>query len=141
MIKITFPDNSIREYQEGTTGLEIAQSISSRFAAEVLSVSVNGKVQDLNRPINVDAQIKLHKFDDDEGKHTFWHSSSHLMAEALQSVYPQVKFGIGPSIENGFYYDVDFGDINLVEADLAAIEEKMLELARTKEHFICRSVS
>ncbi|MDR2652374.1 MAG: threonine--tRNA ligase [Prevotellaceae bacterium] len=141
MIKITFPDNSVREYQEGITGLEIAQSISPRLAAEVLSVSVNGEVWDLVRPINADARIKLHKFDDEEGKRTFWHSSSHLMAEALQAIYPQVKFGIGPSIENGFYYDVDLGDKNLVESDLSAIEEKMLEFARTKEHFVCRSVS
>ncbi|MDR2064983.1 MAG: threonine--tRNA ligase [Prevotellaceae bacterium] len=141
MIKITFPDNSVREYQEGITGLEIARSISQRLAAEVLSVSVNGDVQDLTRPINTDARIKLHKFDDEEGKRTFWHSSSHLMAEALQAIYPQIKFGIGPSIENGFYYDVDLGNTNLVEADLAAIEEKMLEFARAKEYFVCRSVS
>jgi threonyl-tRNA synthetase len=141
MIKITFPDSSVREYQEGITGLEIAQSIGQRLAAEALCVSVNGNVQDLTRPINTDARIKLHKFDDEEGKRIFWHSSSHLMAEALQSIYPQIKFGIGPSIENGFYYDVDLGETNLLEADLAAIEEKMLEFARTKEHFVCRSVS
>ncbi|MDR1198537.1 MAG: threonine--tRNA ligase [Prevotellaceae bacterium] len=141
MIKITFPDNSVHEYQKGVTGLEIARSISPRLAADVLSVSVNGEVRDLTAPINADAKIKLHKFDDEEGKRTFWHSSSHLMAEALQAIYPKVKFGIGPSIENGFYYDVDLGDTNLVEADLAAIEEKMLEFARTKEHFVCRSVS
>ncbi|MDR1349158.1 MAG: threonine--tRNA ligase [Prevotellaceae bacterium] len=141
MIKITFPDNSVHEYQKGVTGLEIAGSISPRLAADVLSVSVNGEVKDLTAPINADARIKLHKFDDEEGKRTFWHSSSHLMAEALQAIYPHVKFGIGPSIENGFYYDVDLGDTSLVEADLAAIEEKMLEFARTKEHFVCRSVS
>ena len=141
MIKITFPDNNVREYNDGVTGLEIAQGISMRLAAEVLSISVNGEVWDLNKPINANAKIKLHKFDDEEGKRTFWHSSSHLMAEALQAIYPNVKFGIGPSIENGFYYDVDLGDTNLVEADLAAIEAKMLEFARNKEHFVCRSVS
>jgi threonyl-tRNA synthetase len=136
MIKITFPDNSVREYSESITGLEIAQSISPRLAAEVLSISVDGEVLDLNKPIIADAHIKLHKFDEEEGKRTFWHSSSHLMAEALQAIYPNVKFGIGPSIENGFYYDVDLGDTNLVEADLAAIEAKMLEVARSKEHFV-----
>ena len=118
MIKITFPDSSVREYESGVTGLEIANSISPRLAAEVLSISVNGKVMDLLRPIEADSAIKLHKWEDQEGKETFWHSSSHLMAEALEALYPGVKFGIGPAIENGFYYDVDLGETTITEADL-----------------------
>ncbi len=107
MIKVTFPDGGIREYAEGTTAMQIAESISPRLAQEVLSASVNGEIVDLNRPIVSDAQIKLHKWEDPEGKKAFWHSSSHLMAEALEALYPGIKFGIGPAIENGFYYDVD----------------------------------
>ena len=102
MIKITFPDESVREYPKGITGLEIAQSISSRLASEVLSISVNNELWDLTRPINEDASIILYKWDDPKGRHAFWHSSSHLMAEALEELYPGIKFGIGPSIENGF---------------------------------------
>ena len=98
MIKVTFPDGGIREYAEGTTAMQIAESISPRLAQEVLAATVNGKVSDLNMPITADAQIKLHKWDDDEGKHAFWHSSSHLLAEALEALYPGIKFGIGPSI-------------------------------------------
>ena len=101
MIKVTFPDGGIREYAEGTTAMQIAESISPRLAQEVLSASVNGEIVDLNRPIVSDAQIKLHKWEDPEGKKAFWHSSSHLMAEALEALYPGIKFGIGPSIENG----------------------------------------
>lgn len=141
MINITFPDSSVRQFNEGVTGLEIARSISPRLASEVLSISVNGKVFDLLRPIREDASIKLHKWEDQEAKQTFWHSSSHLMAEALESLYPGIKFGIGPSIETGFYYDVDLGDRTISESDLKRVEEKMLELARQKEHFVRKEVS
>ena len=141
MIKITFPDGAVKEYENGITAYQIAESISPRLAADVLSSSVNGKVWDLNRPINEDSSLKLHKWEDREAKATFWHSSSHLMAQALESLYPGIKFGIGPSIENGFYYDVDLGDKQLVEADLKAIEDKMLEFARTKEPFVRTDVS
>src|SRR5574344_514740 len=140
MIKITFSDSSVRVYESGVTGLEIANSISPRLAAEVLSISVNVKVMDLLRPIEADSAIKLHKWEDQEGKETFWHSSSHLMAEALEALYPGVKFGIGPAIENGFYYDVDLGDTVLAEKDLTAIENKMLELARNKESYVRKDV-
>ena len=140
MIKVTFPDSSVREFESGVTGLEIAKSISPRLAAEVLAVSVNGEVRDLNRPILQDSEIKLFKWEDQEGKETFWHSSSHLMAEALQELYPGVKFGIGPAIENGFYHDVDFGETTITEADLKKIEDKMIALARSKESFVRRDV-
>ncbi len=140
MINVTFPDGSIREYTEGVTAMQIAESISPRLAQEVLVATVNGKVRDLNVPIMADAQIKLHKWDDSEGKHAFWHSSSHLLAEALESLYPGIKFGIGPSIENGFYYDVD-SPVPIVEADLPKIEKKMEELARSKEPITRREVS
>ena len=128
MIKITFPDNSVKEYAEGTTAMQIAESISSRLAQEVLAASVNGEIWDLTRPINQDAAIKLFKWEDEEGKHAFWHSSAHLMAEALQELYPGIKFGIGPAIENGFYYDVDPGEATIKEGDFPAIEAKMLDL-------------
>ena len=141
MINITFPDGSVRQYEQGTTAYQVAESISPRLASDVLSASVDGEIYDLDRPIESDASIKLHKWEDKEAKETFWHSSSHLMAEAIQSLYPNVKFGIGPAIENGFYYDIDLGDKQLVEADLAAIEQKMIELARTKEKFVRTSVS
>ncbi|MBO4571489.1 MAG: threonine--tRNA ligase [Bacteroidales bacterium] len=141
MINITFPDGSVRQYEQGTTAYQIAESISPRLASDVLSASVDGEIYDLDRPIEKDATLKLHKWEDKEAKATFWHSSSHLMAEALQILYPKVKFGIGPAIENGFYYDIDLGDRQLVEADLAAIEQKMLELARTKEKFVRTDVS
>ena len=121
MINITFPDGSVRSYNEGITPYEIAQSISPRLAADVLAASVDGQVYDLDRPVNKDASLKLHKWEDQEAKQTFWHSSSHLMAEALQILYPGIKFGIGPAIETGFYYDVDLGERTLVEADLKKI--------------------
>ena len=140
MIEVTFPDGGIREYAEGTTAMQIAESISPRLAQEVLSASVNGEIVDLNRPIVSDAQIKLHKWEDPEGKKAFWHSSSHLMAEALEALYPGIKFGIGPSIENGFYYDVD-SPTPITEGDLPKIEKKMEELARTKEAITRREVS
>jgi threonyl-tRNA synthetase len=133
MIKVTFPDGSVREYENGTTGMQIAESISSRLAQEVLSIGVNGEVRDLNRPIEEDCSVKLFKFEDEEGKHTFWHTSAHLMAQAIQMLYPNAKFGIGPAIENGFYYDIDFGEIVLKEADFAAIEKKMAEIVATKQ--------
>ncbi|MDR1054544.1 MAG: threonine--tRNA ligase [Prevotellaceae bacterium] len=135
-IKIMLSDNSVREYPKGVTGLEIAKSINPRLASEVLSVAVNGETWDLTRPINTDATIKLYKWDDEKGRHAFWHSSSHLMAEALQELYPGIKFGIGPSIENGFYYDVDLGDRTITDADLVKIEAKMIELARQKQQYI-----
>ena len=133
MIKITFPDNSVREYAEGTTAMQIAESISSRLAQEVLAASVNGETWDLLRPINQDATVQLLKWEDEEGKHAFWHSSAHLMAEALQELYPGIKFGLGPAIENDFYYDVDPGDRVIKESDFPAIEEKMRELVAKKE--------
>ncbi len=141
MINVTFPDGSVRQYNKGVTGLEIAQGISSRLAQEVLAVSVNDKVFDLLRPINEDCTIKLHKWEDQEAKQTFWHSSSHLMAEALQSLFPGVKFGIGPAIETGFYYDVDLGEKTITEADLKKIEDKMIELARQKETFVRKDIT
>ena len=139
-VKITFPDGSVREYPKGTTPLQIAESISQRLAQEVLSATVNGRVVDLSRPIESDASVKLNKWDDPEGKATFWHTSSHLLAEALESLYPGIKFGIGPSIDNGFYYDVD-SPTPITEADLPRIEKKMEELARTKEPLVRREVS
>ena len=106
MIKITFPDGSVREYESGVTGLQIAESISPRLAQDVLACGINGETVELNRPITDDASIQLYKWDDEEGKHAFWHTSAHLMAEALQELYPGIQFGIGPAIESGFYYDV-----------------------------------
>ncbi|MBR5249753.1 MAG: threonine--tRNA ligase [Bacteroidales bacterium] len=141
MINITFPDGSVRNYEQGITPYGIAQSISSRLASDVIVATVNGVIYDLERPIMEDASVKLHKWEDAEAKQTFWHSSSHLMAAALEELYPGVKFGIGPAIETGFYYDIDLGDRNLVEADLKAIEDKMLELARQKQAFVRQDVS
>ena len=141
MINITFPDGSVRPFAEGTTGLQIAESISSRLAPEVLSIGVNGETWDLSRPIYSDASIKLYKWEDEEGKHAYWHSSAHLMAEALQELYPGIKFGIGPAIENGFYYDVDPGEAVIKEADLQAIENKMTELAARKEAIVRTDIS
>ncbi|GHT48934.1 threonine--tRNA ligase [Bacteroidia bacterium] len=138
MIKITFPDGSVREYAKGTTALQIAESISPRLAQDVLAAGVNGETWDLSRPINEDATVKLYKWEDPEGKHAFWHSSAHLLAEALQELYPGIQFGIGPAIENGFYYDVDPGEgVVIKDADLEAIEKKMQELAAQKS-VICR---
>jgi len=141
-IKVTFPDGSVKEFEEGITSLEIAKSISPHLANEVLAASVNGEVWDLTRPIKSDVYIVLHKWDDPQAKHTFWHSSAHLMAEALESLYPGIKFGIGPSIENGFYYDVEPKEgIIITEGDLPKIEVKMSELARRKEHYERKDVS
>ena len=141
MITITFPDNSTRQYEAGVTPLEVARSISPRLAEDVLAASVNDNEWDLTRPIDNDAHIKLFKWDDPEGKHAFWHSSAHLLAEALQELYPGVKFGIGPAIENGFYYDIDPAGHNITDADFAKIEEKMLELARQKSEIVRADIS
>ena len=141
MINITLPDNSVRQYPEGTTALEIARSISEGLARNVLSASVNGEIWDATRPIKADANLKLLTWDSTEGKATMWHSSAHLMAEAIELLYPGVKFGIGPDIENGFYYDMDFGDHEIVADDLKAIEDKMLELAREKQVYVRKEVT
>ena len=141
MIKITFPDNSVKEYAEGTTPLQIAESISPRLAQEVLVAAVNGESWDLMRPIQTDSAIQLFKWEDEEGKHAFWHSSAHLMAEALQELYPGIKFGIGPAVENGFYYDVDPGEAVIKDADFPAIEAKMKELAAKKEEIKRQDIS
>ena len=141
MINITFPDGNVRQYESGTTALEIAKSISEGLARNVLSAKVNGQVIDASRPIKQDASIELKTWNDDDGKATMWHSSAHLMAETIEHLYPGVKFGIGPNIENGFYYDIDFGDYSISETDLPKIEEKMLEFARQKQQFIREEVS
>ena len=141
MIKVTFPDQSVKEFAAGTTPLQIAESISQRLAQEVLAASVNGQEWDLSRPIEEDATLQLYKWDDPEGKHAFWHSSAHLMAEALQELYPGIKFGIGPAIENGFYYDVDPGETAIKEGDFAAIEAKMMELASRKEEIVRKNIT
>jgi len=141
MIKVTFPDGSVREFAKGITGLQLAESISSRLAQEVLAITVNDEIWDLTRPIETDAAIKLHKWDDEEAKHAFWHTSAHLMAEALQELYPGIKFGIGPAIENGFYYDVDPGEVSIKESDLAIIEAKMQELAARKSAIVRSDIS
>ena len=138
MVKIKFPDGNVKEFESGVTGMDIAKSISHKLAKEVLSISVNGVTWDLMRGITTDSEIKLYTWDDEEGRHAFWHSSAHLMAEALQAIYPNIKFGIGPAIENGFYYDVDPGEgVAIQEKDLVEIEKKMLELARKNEEY-CR---
>ncbi len=142
MIKITLPDNSIREFGSGVTGLDIANAISSRLAKEVLAISVNGEVWDLNRPLTADASVRLYTWDDRDGKETFWHSSAHLMAEAIEFFYPGTKFGIGPTVDTGFYYDVDLPEgKQLTEKDLADIEKKMLELARAKSDIVRKDIS
>ena len=141
MIKITLPDGSIREYEPGVTGHEIALSISEGLARNVLSTKVNGEVWDSGRPILTDATVQLLTWQDTEGKSTFWHSSAHLLAEALEALYPGVKFGIGPPIENGFYYDIDLGEQEFGEDDLVKVEQKMLELAREKNEYVREEVS
>ena len=142
MIKITFPDASVREYEKGITGIEIAESISRRLAQEALAVSVNGETWDLTRPIENDSEVNILKWEDEQGKHAYWHSSAHLMAEALQELYPGIKFGIGPAIENGFYYDVDPGEgVAIKEADFPLIEKKMMELIAAKEEIKRESIS
>ena len=141
MVKITFPDGSVRSYEQGVTGFQIAESISPALARNVVSCAVNGETVELNRPINTDATIALFKFDDDEGKHTFWHTSAHLLAEALKELYPGIQFGFGPAVENGFFYDVLLKDGEVIkESDFPKIEEKMLELARKDEPVVRREV-
>lgn len=142
MINITFPDGSVRQYEQGVTGMEIAESISPALAREMVACGVNGETTELNRPINQDATIALYKFDDEEGKHTFWHTSAHLLAEALQELYPGIQFGFGPAVENGFFYDVmpKEGDV-ISEADFAKIEDKMRELAKKNEPVVRCDVS
>lgn len=140
MIKITFPDGTEKSFDKGVTGLDVAKSISEGLARNVLSVNVNGEVWDPTRPIEEDARIILYTWNDDQGKMTFWHSSAHLMAEALEELYPGVKFGIGPAIDAGFYYDVDLGDKQLTPEDLSKIEKKMMELARQKNEFVRKEV-
>ena len=149
MIEIKFPDGSVKSYEDGITAYEIAGGISPKLASEVLAAEIvpdgdtTGKavIYDLDRPIRENASVRLLKWEDDEAKHVFWHSTSHLMAEALEALYPGVKFGIGPAIENGFYYDVDFGDRQIIESDLKQIEDKMIELARSKETYVRKEVS
>jgi threonyl-tRNA synthetase len=142
MIKITLPDQSVREFESGISGLDIAEAISSRLAKEVLSISVDGEVWDLSRPIFKDAQIKLFLWDDREGKETFWHSSAHLMAEAIEFFYPGTKFGIGPTVDNGFYYDIDLPEgQQLSEKELEKIEKKIIELAREKHDIVRKDIS
>jgi hypothetical protein len=142
MVKITFPDGSVREYEAGITGLQIAESISPALARDVVSCGVNGETTELNMPINSDATIALYKFDDPEGKKTFWHSSAHLLAEALQELYPGIQFGFGPAIENGFFYDVMTKDgVSISENDFPKIEEKMRELAKKNEPIVRKDIS
>ena len=142
MIKITFPDQSVREYEAGVTGLQIAESISSRLAQDVIACGVNGETTELNRPINEDANFVLYKWDDEEGKHAFWHTSAHLMAEALQELYPGTQFGIGPAIENGFYYDVMPPEgVKLSDADFPKIEKKIQELVQRKDALVRQDIS
>ena len=141
MVKITFPDGSVREYENGVTGLQIAESISPVLARNVVSCGVNGETVELNRPINADASIALYKFEDEEGKHTFWHTSAHLLAEALQELYPGIQFGFGPAVENGFFYDVMPAEGQVIsENDFPKIEEKMRELAKKNEPVVRREV-
>ena len=139
MVKITFPDGSVREYEQGVTGLQIAESISPALARNVVSCGVNGETVELNRPINEDATIALYKFEDEEGKHTFWHTSAHLLAEALQELYPGIQFGFGPAVENGFFYDVMPAKGTVIsENDFSKIEEKMRELAKKNEPVVSK---
>ena len=141
MINVTFPDGSVRSYESGTTAYQIAESISPRLAKDCLAASINGETRDLSLPITEDVSLQLLKWDDAEGKHAFWHTSSHLLAEALQALYPGIQFGIGPAIENGFYYDVDPGETVIKETDLPVIEAKMTELLAKKSQMIRREIS
>ncbi len=142
MVKITFPDGSVREYEQGVTGLQIAESISPALARNVVSCGVNGEIVELNRPIEEDSTIALYKFEDEEGKHTFWHTSAHLLAEALQELYPGIQFGFGPAVENGFFYDVMPAEGQVIsENDFGKIEAKMMELAKKNEPVVRREVS
>ena len=141
MINITFPDGSVKQFEAGVTPFQVAESISPRFAADVLAAKVNGEEWDISRPIDADASIELFKWDSPEGKHAFWHSSAHLLAEALQELYPGVKFGIGPAIENGFYYDIDPGEHKITSEDFPKIEKKMAEIVSRKENIVRADIS
>ena len=142
MVKITFPDGTVREYEQGVTGLQIAESISPALARNVVSCGVNGETVELNRPINEDASVELYKFEDEQGKHTFWHTSAHLLAEALQELYPGIQFGFGPAVESGFFYDVMPAPGQVIsENDFAKIEAKMMELAKKNEPVVRKEVS
>lgn len=142
MVKITFPDGSVREYEQGVTGLQIAESISPALARNVVSCGVNGETVELNRPINEDANVELYKFEDEQGKHTFWHTSAHLLAEALQELYPGIQFGFGPAVESGFFYDVMLAEGQVIsENDFAKIEAKMMELAKKNEPVVRKEVA
>lgn len=142
MVKITFPDGSVREYEQGVTGLQIAESISPALARNVVSCGVNGETVELNRPINEDANVELYKFENEQGKHTFWHTSAHLLAEALQELYPGIQFGFGPAVESGFFYDVMPAEGQVIsENDFAKIEAKMMELAKKNEPVVRKEVA
>ena len=140
-LKISFPDGTVREFPKGVTGADVARSISEGLARNALAIEVNGEVVELARPINTDSSIKILTWNDQKGKSTFWHSSAHLLAEALEALYPGVKFGIGPAIDNGFYYDVDLGDRTFGETDLTAVEAKMKELAKKDSVFTRKEIS
>ena len=140
-LKITLPDGSVKEFPQGVTGMEIAKSISEGLMRNALSIEVNGEIWDLNRAISKDSSIKIFTWNDKGGKYAFWHSSAHLFAEALEALYPGTKFGIGPPIENGFYYDVDLGDTPFGDEELVAVEKKMLELAKLNNAFVRSDVS
>src|SRR6266487_3706214 len=140
MINITFPDGAVKQYENGTSALDIAKSISEGLARKVLAANVNGKVWDATRPINEDATLKLLTWNDNDGKNTFWHSSAHLMAEAVESIYPGVKFWVGPPVENGFYYDMDLGDRKMTEEDLTRLEKKMQELAKENNSYVRKEI-
>ena len=142
MVKITFPDGSVREYEQGVTGLQIAESISPALARNVVSCGVNGETVELDRPINEDASVELYKFEDEQGKHTFWHTSAHLLAEALQELYPGIQFGFGPAVESGFFYDVMPAEGQVIsENDFAKIEAKMMELAKKNEPVVRKEIA
>ena len=141
MIKIRFPDGAERQYEAGVSALDIAKSISEGLARKVLAASVNGQVWDATRPITTDSSLKLHTWDDAEGKNTFWHSSAHLMAEAVEALYPGVKFWVGPALDKGFYYDIDLGGQHISEEDLVAIEKKMNELAKQNNAYQRKEIS
>lgn len=141
MMNITLPDGSVRQYEKGSSAMDVAKSISEGLARNVLSATINGEVWDANRPINEDSSLTLHTWKDETGKTTFWHSSAHLLAEALEAMYPGIKLGIGPAIERGFYYDVDYAERPLTPEDLPKIEQKMKELARTKSEFVRKEIS
>jgi len=140
-VHLTFPDGQKRDYPFGITGLDVALSISEGLARNAFSYTLNGEIRDLNRSVTEDGSFTINTWDTEDGQYTFWHSSAHLLAEAVQSLYPSAKFAIGPPIENGFYYDIDFGEVEFSQQDLARVEEKMLELARNKSDFVRSEVS